>query len=265
MASAWLLGAALLAAAPARGIDRGADGEFETRSSAHFVLHQDVDIDQSGGFRGSRRFEQGVLQVLEQAYQELEDRLGLRPDRRIEVVLYDAAIFDQQFGRLFRFPAAGFYAGVIRVRGASWVDEALARVLHHELVHAALDLETPLARLPGWLNEGLAEWFEARASGKRHLAPWEEAALAGAARAGRLFSLAELSAPSFAGFGPEGARLAYVESYAFLEYLARSHGERSLERLTSQLVDGRDLERAFRRAFGADLERLEQRFRAEPR
>jgi hypothetical protein len=254
---------ALLAAAQAWGQGRGADGEFETRSSAHFVLHQDVDIDQTGGFRGSRRFEQGVLQVLEQAYQALDDRLGLRPARRIEVLIYDAAVFDQTFGGLFRFPAAGFYSGVIRVRGATWVDETLARVLHHELVHAALGAVAPGAAIPGWLNEGLAEWFEARSSGKRHLSPWEEAALRGAAAAGHLPSLAELAAPSFAGLGPEGASLAYLESYAFVAFLARSHGEPALERLASQIADGRDLERAFRRVFGADLARLEARFLAE--
>ncbi len=206
-----------------------------------------------------------MLQVLEQAYQALDARLGLRPARRIEVVIYDAAIYDQQFGGLFRFPAAGFYSGVIRVRGATWVDETLTRVLHHELVHAALDAVAPGAALPGWLNEGLAEWFEARSSGQRQLAAWEEAALVGAARNGRLPSLAQLAAPSFAGLGPEGARLAYLGSYAFVAFLARSHGEPSLERLASQIADGRDLERAFRRVFGADLARLEARFRAELR
>jgi hypothetical protein len=264
---AWALlcGSLLLLAGPALGADRGADGEFETRASPHFVLHQDVDIDQSGGFRGSRRFEQGVLQVLEQAYQSLDALLGLRPRRKIEVVVYDAGAFDRQFGGFFRFPAAGFYAGVIRVRSASWVEEPLVRVLHHELVHAALDQEAGSAPLPGWLHEGLAEWFEARTAGQRDLAPWQEAALVEASRAGRLPWLAELAAPSFAGLGPEGARLAYLESYAFLAFLARSHGERSLERLATQIADGRDLARGFRRAFGADLDRLEERFRARLR
>jgi len=37
-------------ALPAEANARGADGEFEQRESSHFVLHQDVAIDQSGGF-----------------------------------------------------------------------------------------------------------------------------------------------------------------------------------------------------------------------
>lgn len=259
------LGLALCLSAPARALDRGADGEFDTRSSAHFVLYQDVAIHETGGFRGSRRFEQGVLQVLEDAHRSLEAFLGLRPARRIEVVIYDPSVFDSQFGGLFRFPAAGFYAGVIRVRGASWIDEPLSRVLHHELVHAALHMASPSLLLPGWLNEGLAEWFEARTTGKRGLDAWEEAALGGTARAGRLFALEQLAAPSFQGFGPEGARLAYLQSYAFMEFLARSYGEATLARLAKQLVEGRDEERAFRRVFRRDLARLEERFLAELR
>ena len=47
--------------------DDGADGHFEKRTSSHFVLFQDVDIDRSSGFRGSRRFEQQILDVLEAA------------------------------------------------------------------------------------------------------------------------------------------------------------------------------------------------------
>ena len=42
-----------------------ADGRFEHRDSFHFTLFQDVDIDQSGGFYGSRRFEQQLLAELE--------------------------------------------------------------------------------------------------------------------------------------------------------------------------------------------------------
>ena len=48
--SSRALGAALglLLAAGAGAADRGADGRFDKRSSSHFVLYQDVDIDESG-------------------------------------------------------------------------------------------------------------------------------------------------------------------------------------------------------------------------
>ena len=131
------------------------------------MLHQDVAIDESGGFHGSRRFEQQVLDELERAYDELERWLGLRPQRQIAVVVYDPARFDAAFAGRFRFPAAGFYEGVIRVRGDTRLTDKLARVLHHEIVHAALDAAAPTLWLPGWVNEGAAEWFEARTAGQR--------------------------------------------------------------------------------------------------
>ena len=77
--------------------DRGADGEFERRDSFHFTLYQDVDIDDSGGFRGSRNFERAVLQELEGAFDRLDDLLGLRPERKLDVYVWDPALFDEQF------------------------------------------------------------------------------------------------------------------------------------------------------------------------
>jgi hypothetical protein len=242
---------------------RGADGEFERRTSSHFILLQDVDIDRSSGFRGSRRFEQQLLAELENAYKSLDERLGLRPERRIEVYVYDPTIFDTEFAGLFKFPAAGFYGGVIRIRGETVVTDALVRTLHHELVHAALDAEAPHLEHPAWLNEGLAEWFEARTIGKRRLSTREEGYLVRLAAEGRLFTLAQLSSPNFGQLGPEGARLAYLQSYAFVAYLTRAHGERRLRDWVSEYVRSGDLQRALRRTYRADLDRLEQRYLAE--
>ena len=93
-----LLQMLVLSAGAAWGSERGADGKFDHRSSAHFELYQDVAIDRSSGFHGSRRFEQQVLAELERAYDSLDQLLGLRPNRRIEVVIYDAGVFDHAPG-----------------------------------------------------------------------------------------------------------------------------------------------------------------------
>jgi hypothetical protein len=245
---------------PAAARARGADGDFEQRTSAHFVLHQDVAIDESGGFRGSRRFEQQVLEELERAYDALGDWYALRPRRKIEVVVYDPQRFDAAFAGRFRFPAAGFYHGVIRVRGDTRLTTALSRVLHHELVHAALDAAAPTLWLPGWVNEGAAEWFEARVSGQRSLSVGQRAALAGLARGGELHSLDSLAAPSFAAMSSRAAQVAYLESYALIEYLARHHGERSVAEFLAELIASRNLDRALRRVYRLDAASLEARF-----
>lgn len=243
--------------------DRGADGEFEERRSSHFVLFQDVDIDESSGFHGSRRFEQRVLQVLESAYQQLDARLGLRPDGPITVVVYDPAVFQARFAGLFRFPAAGFYGGQVHVRGDTEVTAALSRVLHHELVHAAMASEISATALPGWFSEGVAEWFEARAAGQRKLSTQQRVFLQQEARRGGLYSLSELSLPAFGGFGPREARTAYLESYGFIAYLAHRYSEPRLREWLREIARTRDIERATRRTFRVDLAGLEAGYFAE--
>lgn len=242
---------------------RGADGEWSERRGSHFILYQDVDIDSRGGFHGSVRFERRVLEALESAYDRLGDLLGLRPEQPIVVHVYDPDIFDATYAGLFRFPAAGFYQGVIRVRGDTQLTASLQRVLHHELVHAAFDSLAPSTVLPAWFNEGAAEWFEARALGKRGLTAGEHAALQRASRAGVLFGLTDLSSPSFGGFGPDAAGLAYLESYAWMAYLARHHGERRLRDWVREVVRSRQIERPFRRTFRFDLSELPDRFRSD--
>jgi hypothetical protein len=260
--TALLLACAALAL-PIAALARGADGQFEQRRSTHFVLHQDVAIDESGGFRGSRRFEQMVLDELERAYDELDHWLALRPRRRIDVVVYDPARFDAAFAGRFRFPAAGFYAGVIRVRGDTRLTESLSRVLHHELVHAALDAAAPTLWLPGWVNEGAAEWFEARTAGQRGLATHQRAALAGLARSGELYGLTALATPSFANLSSRAAQVAYLQSYALIDYLARQQGERSLANFLAELIQSRNLDRALHRVYRLDAAALEARFAEE--
>jgi hypothetical protein len=252
--------ALLLAAAGAYARGEGADGSFAKRESSHFVLFQDVDIDETGGLRGSRRFERQVLEDLEGAYDRLDQYLGLRPPRKLEVEIYDPAIFDRQFAGLFRFAAAGFYRGIVRVRGDDRFTDALSRVLHHELVHAALDAATPSAVHPGWFNEGLAEWFEARAHGKRRLDSWQLATLARAHAAGQLSSFESLGVPSFAHMSPGAAQLAYLQSYGLMEYLGRRHGERALREFCVEMVRTGDLHRTLRRVYRADLSTLEAGF-----
>jgi hypothetical protein len=133
----------------------------------------------------------------------------------------------------------------------------LSRVLHHELVHAALHQAAPNLVWPGWFNEGLAEWFEARVAGKRGLSRGEAAALARARDAGQLVPLATLWAPSFGRLGPQAAQLAYLQSYAMIDWVAGRLGERALRDLCEEAVRTRDVERSLRRATrlgSADLE-----------
>ena len=240
----------------------GADGKFEERTSSHFRLLQDVAIERYSGREGSRAFERGVLQVLEAAYRQLGDAIGIRPRSRITVILYDGAVFEQQFGHRFGFRAAGFFDGSIHVRSGTVIDQNAVGTLHHEYTHAALH-SVAADLFPAWLNEGLAEYFEALAAGKRHLSPRENAALAGAARKGGWISLEHLGMRSFSHLGGQSASLAYLESYAVVEHLVRRHGMRKLRDLCRQLVKTRNVARALDRTYRISLAELDAKLLAE--
>jgi hypothetical protein len=253
----------LCLAAPAAARDRGADGVFDKRASSHFVLYQDVDLDRAGGWGGSVHFERRVLEVLEAGYDRLAETLGLRPGGRLSVVVHDPSLFDRQFAGLFPFPAAGFYGGTIHVRGDTTVTAPLQRTLLHELVHAAFDAEAPSLVLPAWLNEGLAEYFGAAATGRARLTAGEWSVLARAARSGSIPALARYSAPTFAGLDATGAALAYRYSRGLVDHVARRRGDRELGRLVREIVRTGDLARAFRRTTRATPEEHDRAFRSE--
>ncbi|MFT5695394.1 MAG: hypothetical protein ACI9QQ_001371 [Myxococcota bacterium] len=240
--------------------DRGADGEYDERSSSHFTLFQDVDIDTTSGFYGSRQFEQQILEILEAGYRNLDASLGMRPSRTITVTIHDPNIFQERFAGIFRFPAAGFYGGTIHIRGDIVVSDRLVAVLHHELVHAAFDAVLPNTALPAWFNEGVAEWFSAQALRQSDLLAWQSDALSKLAARGELLRLAELSSRSLGHLGPNAAQWAYLQSYGFVNYLAHVRGERRLRDLCRQLVRTGDLDDALRRVYRNDLTKLEQGF-----
>jgi hypothetical protein len=251
----------LVALVPTRlgAIDRGADGRFTQRSSMHFILLEDVAIDRDAR---RRQFERQVLDVLESAYDRVADEIGVRPRSKVRAVVYDPDVFDQSFGGLFPFRAAGFYSSAIHIRGASRLDTGLAKTLFHEYTHAALASEAPSYAPPGWVNEGLAEWIEALSVGQRGTSPGQRAHLAAAARDGRLPSLASLGAPSFSRLPPESAVLAYLYSHAAIAHLEANWGDRALHDFVQTLLRTRHLETALRRAFRLDLPKLEAQLRA---
>lgn len=251
----WVLLGGIPPASAAR--DRGADGKFEERQSIHFRLHQDVAIDHYAGADGSRQFELSVLEILENAYGNVGRRLGLRPRTRIEVWVYDPAVFDQRFGGAFRFRAAGFFNGAIHLRGGTRIDSQLVRTLHHEYVHAAFHARDPSFEVPAFANEGIAEWFENLAIGKKDLSLGEARVLETLSRRGKLLPIRVLQRSGFVDVAPDDAGLAYLQSYATVNLLVHAHGERSLRTFVDELFRSRRVTRALERAYKLDPDELE--------
>ncbi len=255
--------ALMILAEPGVAGQRGADGKFSERKSRHFLLLQDVAIDRYSGANGIRQFERSVLATLENAHDSVRNVLGIGPSNRIQVQIFDPDLFDQRFASLFRFRAAGFYNGVIHVRGNTVVDGRLVRTLHHEYLHAAIGTIGGHGRFPGWLNEGLAEYFERLALGRRLMSQREHDVLHRVVQQGAWIPLAQLSRPSFQGMGPNYAGLAYLQSFATVEYLLRNWGARKMRSLCERLAKNPSIDLALRRTYRLKFAEMERGLLAE--
>lgn len=241
----------------------GRDGHFNERKSAHFHLYQDVAIERYSGPKGWRRFELQLLEILEHAYDQVGELLGIWPTHDTRVIVYDPEVFDARYANAFAFRAVGFYDGAIHVRGGTEITHGLVGTLHHEYTHAAVQSEAGPGLFPAWLNEGLAEYVEGRALGHRRLSPGQYRVLIGSLQQGGWIPLASLSSPSLAHLPDGQASLAYLESHALVEYLARRYGSERLRRLCEELTRTRNMERALERSYHKTLAELEEELRAE--
>jgi len=130
-----------------------AESRMTSRSSSHFLVKYDGAEDQQTWTV--------VLDILEDAYRDIGQRLGHFPAKPIVVVLHTHNTFQTATGS----PAwaDGLYdptLGRIQIptQGATTDTKWLTNVLRHEYVHALLHdrLEGQIGSLPVWLNEGLA-------------------------------------------------------------------------------------------------------------
>jgi tetratricopeptide (TPR) repeat protein len=174
-----------------------------------------------------------ALESLDRAYWRIGQVLGVYPASPIAVVLYSS----EQFRDITRSPswAAAAYDGTIRVpmRGALANSQDLDRVLAHEFTHA-LVRSFGTARIPTWLNEGLATALERTkpngrlSDGDRSPAP-----------------PLSLLAGSFERLNGPDAELAYAVSAAAVERLLDAAGGIAIANLLRDLNGDLDFDTAF--------------------
>jgi tetratricopeptide (TPR) repeat protein len=211
-------------------------------SSARFRIRFDGASDEPLGL--------AVLNVLDQAWEDHERRLGFAPEIPVTVVLQTARAFQDTT----RAPgwAAAWNDGTIRVpvMGLDRPTATLVRVLRHEVGHSFVASRTR-ANCPTWLQEGLAQWLEGGDPGR------EDATLASLARASPLPRLDSLE-QAFVGLTEAQAQVAYAESLSAVAYILKHHGEDGLRRLIAALATGLKAAEALPAAIGltyADLQR----------
>lgn len=228
---------------------RAIEGDFASYSSQRFELS--FDGERSAILGGAQR----AIDVLEAAYGEYWLFFGhdaVAGGERIAVVLYSPEEFHALTG--LGHWAGGAYDGRVRVPVADFDgDEARwTNTLWHEVAHAFLHDIAP-SGLPGWLDEGLAQYLE----------PGGAAAAAQARASLTPEALHPLDAldGAFSTLGDQGAiRRAYAQALAFTDHLVRTFGEHVVRELVFGLGRGVDVATRFRELVGFELSVAHQDF-----
>ncbi|HTF87850.1 MAG TPA: hypothetical protein VK843_05530 [Planctomycetota bacterium] len=214
--------------------ERDVEGNFWNESSLHFELAYDGQ--RRDLLWGSTR----LLNELEKAYADLGLEFGFYPVEsgkpKFRVVLYERAGFSLLTG-LGDWAGGAFDGTAIRIPigDLSAEESRLKRVFRHELCHA-FTRQMGGDAVPGWLNEGLAQWLEHDSESRRD----EEAQAAQASLAGVEPIALDALTGSLSTWKDEAAiARAYRQSLAFTAYLWRQHGQQAVLAMVAGCKEGR--------------------------
>ena len=119
----------------------------------------------------------------------------------------------------------------------------------HEMTHLLLDeaMTSPLARVPAWLNEGLAMYFESGNAGRGNT-------VSAAANRGGLLPLRAMgTVPG----RPQDVRLFYAQAWSLVDHMIDAHGPDRMAAFLDSLGRGTRVELALQQTYGVGLEDLE--------
>jgi tetratricopeptide (TPR) repeat protein len=202
--------------------------------SERFALSTDAAIPEETAAR--------VVEHLEGEYTRQSAFFGrpLPADPQV-VILYEG----RAYFSLVSVPTwvSGIFDGKIRVSleaPGEW-NQALAAVLSHELTHAFLR-HASRGRAPGWLHEGLAQWFE----GKRVL----RSEFRETFQRQPFYSLSEMEGNLARRGDRTAARGNYLEALGLIEYLMQKRGPGAVACVVRALGEGSSLDEALLRETG---------------
>ena len=177
-----------------------------------------------------------IAEVLARRYREQSEFLETSLPPGQTVILYGG----RSYFSLVSIPdwVSGVYDGKIRVclDPAGGVTPQLEGVLAHELAHALIR-RAARDRAPGWLHEGLAQWFE----GKRLV----RAEVRDVFRGRRPQPLSRMEGNLARKVGRAEARANYGEALGLIEYLVARRGEGALKCLVRAFGGGVAAEEAL--------------------
>lgn len=224
--------------------EQAVEKQFDRAGNVHFDLRFQDGIGYSTAY--------DLRKVLDQARRDVGRDFGYWPRHQIVVLVYS----EEAFKQVRQGPdwIAGLYDGKIRIPfpRSPAAQESLKSTLVHEYTHAIIH-DITSNRCPVWMNEGLAEFEEARTR-KPNLQHLQQAV-----DNNRLIPLASLDS-AFKSRDPNVATLGYQQSYALVNYLNEKYRFFRIRKILDQVAQGVSIEQALQSELRLSPSQLEQRW-----
>ncbi|MBI2477092.1 MAG: hypothetical protein HYV60_00050 [Planctomycetia bacterium] len=224
--------------------EQAVEKQFDRAGNVHFDLRYQDGIGYSSAY--------DLRKVLDQARRDVGRDFGYWPRHQIIVLVYS----EEDFQQVRQGPdwIAALYDGKIRIPfpRSPAVQASLNSTLVHEYTHAIIH-DITQNQCPVWLNEGLAEFEEAktRKPDLQHLQV--------AVSNNRLIPISSLDS-AFKSRDANVAALAYQQSYSLVAYLDQTYRFFRIRRILDHLSQGTSVEDALQAELRLSSERLEQQW-----
>ena len=198
-----------------------------------------------------------VLSNVEPRMQAAKDMFGLDDVRPIKAVIFNSRQ-EADRGLPFVSEAASrrhLYGGFAFREYDQFVLSGLTEHgIAHEATHLLLNqaVTSPLAKVPAWLNEGLATYFEASDSGRART-------VAAAAKDRRLLRLRSMGAVPGR---PDDVTVFYAQAWSVVTHMIETYGAERMSALLDALGSGVEIDEALRQVYGTGVDGLEADWRA---
>lgn len=229
---------------------------YDTIKTEHFLLRHDPKHD--------KVLANFMAKYLEDIYKELADKFDYRPKRPILIEVFNK--HEMFSGRVVALPdlhTIGACTGTL-VAMVSPQDKSKIiakpfnwnRVIRHELVHV-FNLEQTKQQVPHWFTEGLAVTYEGLGT-----PPQWNALLEDKMKANELLNLDNILLAFVRPRSPDQWQQAYLQSTLYVDYLTKTHGDKSIGKMLAGFAEGLSTEGALKKAVGVTKEEFEKGYRA---
>lgn len=225
-------------------------GDGSTDVSQKFIIHYAGDSQRDLG--------DITFDLLEEIFFQVTDSLRFYPDIRINVIFF----LTEDYYKINKDWSAGAAQGIrimIPLKSGYKSQDYIRGLLAHEFTHTLVNLRTN-NRCPVWLNEGLAQYQEFRASygdpgimRPDFVATYRRDYLENQ----NIVRINQVN-KNLRSSSREDIVKAYITSYLAVKYLAEHYGEQSFDEILTSLGQGNSINEALEKATGRELDEFEE-------